>query len=38
MRRAAHARFASPQASTPKHLADKILGSRRATDGARTQV
>ena len=32
------ARFASPQAYTPKHLADKILSSRSAIEGERKQV
>ncbi len=32
------ARFASPQAYTPKHLADKILRSRSAIEGERKQV
>ncbi|HSP71421.1 MAG TPA: adenylate/guanylate cyclase domain-containing protein, partial [Gaiellaceae bacterium] len=31
-------RFASPQAYTPKHLAEKILGSRSAIEGERKQV
>ncbi len=35
---AAGARFASPQAYTPKHLADKILTARGAVQGERKQV
>ncbi|MBI4587662.1 MAG: zinc ribbon domain-containing protein [Candidatus Rokubacteria bacterium] len=31
-------RFASPQAYTPKHLAEKILTSRSALEGERKQV
>src|SRR5947207_10276124 len=34
----AAARYASPQAYTPKHLAEKILGSRSAIEGERKQV
>ncbi len=32
------ARFSSPQAYTPKHLAEKILTSRSALEGERKQV
>jgi hypothetical protein len=32
------ARFASPQSYTPKHLAEKILTSKAALEGERTQV
>src|SRR4030095_10150758 len=32
------ARFGSPQAYTPRHLADKILTSRSALEGERKQV
>jgi class 3 adenylate cyclase/tetratricopeptide (TPR) repeat protein len=35
---AAGSRFESPQAYTPKHLAEKILTSRRALEGERKQV
>ena len=35
---AAQARFASPEAYTPKHLAEKILTSRSALEGERKQV
>jgi class 3 adenylate cyclase/tetratricopeptide (TPR) repeat protein len=35
---AARARFASPEAYTPKHLADKILTSRSALEGERKHV
>ena len=35
---AADARFASPQAYTPKHLAEKILTSKSALEGERKQV
>ena len=35
---AADARFASPEAYTPKHLAEKILTSRSALEGERKQV
>ena len=31
-------KFVSPQAYTPKHLADKILTSRSAVEGERKQV
>ncbi|MBI4589416.1 MAG: alpha/beta fold hydrolase [Candidatus Rokubacteria bacterium] len=33
-----HARFASPEAYTPKYLAEKILTSRNALEGERKQV
>jgi len=36
--RRAQPRFASPQAYTPKHLAEKILTSRSALEGERKQV
>ncbi|MBI4590620.1 MAG: AAA family ATPase [Candidatus Rokubacteria bacterium] len=35
---ATHAGFASPEAYTPKHLAEKILTSRSALEGERKQV
>ncbi len=35
---AAQARFASPEAYTPKHLAEKILTSKSALEGERKQV
>jgi class 3 adenylate cyclase len=34
----AQARFASPESYTPKHLAEKILTSKAALEGERTQV
>ena len=34
----AEPRFASPEAYTPKHLAEKILTSKTALEGERTQV
>jgi len=34
----AEPRFASPEAYTPKHLAEKILASKTALEGERTQV
>jgi class 3 adenylate cyclase/tetratricopeptide (TPR) repeat protein len=34
----AQARFASPEVYTPKHLADRILGSHAALEGERKQV
>src|SRR5438067_10248293 len=37
-RRSAGERFASPEAYTPKHLAEKILTSRGAIEGERKQV
>jgi hypothetical protein len=35
---AGHARFQSPEAYTPKHLAEKILTSKTALEGERKQV
>jgi hypothetical protein len=37
-REAPGGKFASPQAYTPKHLAEKILTSRSALEGERKQV